>query len=198
MRGLIMVMLGFVVAAQAETAPGVVDACAVCHGPDGVSRWSDVPNISGLTEVVVANALYDFRGRARPCRQPSCAADGSCPGLDMCQIARPLTDGEMDVIARYYASQPFSMSVAEYDEAMAARGAEVHAQQCEECHSRGGSDPMDEASILRGQNLEYIRNAMADYRSGSRLGEEAMLVRLRELSTQDLEALSHFYASPLE
>jgi sulfide dehydrogenase cytochrome subunit len=183
MRGLIMVMLGFVVAAQAETAPGVVDACAVCHGPDGVSRWSDVPNISG---------------RARPCRQPSCAADGSCPGLDMCQIARPLTDGEMDVIARYYASQPFSMSVAEYDEAMAARGAEVHAQQCEECHSRGGSDPMDEASILRGQNMEYIRNAMADYRSGSRLGEEAMLVRLRELSAGDLEALSHFYASPLE
>lgn len=198
MRLFVLAMLGLVVAAQAETAPGIVDSCVVCHGPDGVSRWGDVPNISGLPEVVVANALYDFRGRARPCRQPSCAADGACPPIDMCQIARPLTDGQMDVIARYYAAQPFSISVAEVDEILAARGAEIHAQQCEDCHSKGGSDPMDEASILRGQNMEYLRNAMADYRSGDRLGEEAMLSRLRELSEQDIEALSHFYASPRE
>lgn len=198
MRWLTVALLGLMVVAQAETAPGIVDSCVVCHGPDGVSRWEDVPNISGLPEVVVANALYDFRGRARPCRQPSCAAEGACPPMDMCQIARPLTSAEMDVIARYYAAQPFSISVAEYDETLAARGAEIHARQCEDCHSKGGSDPMDEASILRGQNMEYLRNAMTDYRSGDRLGEEAMLIRLRELSEEDIEALSHFYASPAD
>ncbi|MGD8636706.1 MAG: hypothetical protein PVI48_09575 [Gammaproteobacteria bacterium] len=198
MRWLTLIMLGLVVAAQAETAPGIVDSCIACHGPDGVSRWGDVPNISGLPEVVIANALYDFRGSARPCRQPSCAAEGACPPTDMCQIARPLTGGEMDIIARYYAAQPFSSSVAEFDETLAARGAEIHSRKCEDCHSKGGSDPMDEASILRGQNMEYLRNAMADYRSGDRLGEEAMLIHLRELSEEDVEALSHFYASPRE
>ena len=198
MRLSLLLLLGMVVSAQAETAPGVVDACVTCHGPDGVSRWGDVPNISGLPEVVIANALYDFRGRARPCRQPSCGADGSCPPLDMCQIARPLTDAEMDIIARYYAAQPFSISVAEYDEVRAERGRQVHDQYCENCHTKGASDPMDEASILRGQNVDYIRNAMEDYRSGDRLGEEAMIVRLRELSREDIEALVHFYASPAD
>jgi len=198
MRVLVLLMLGVMAAAQAETAPGVVDQCTACHGPDGVSRWGDVPNISGLPEVVVANALYDFRGRARPCRRPDCGAEGTCPDLDMCAIARPLTDAEMDVIARYYSTQPFSVSIAEFDAALAVRGGEIHAEQCEECHSRGGSDPVDEASILRGQNLPYLLNAIADYRAGERIGEDAMLERLRALSDADVQALLNYYASPMD
>lgn len=197
MRAFVMLIFGLVAAAQAQSAPGVVDQCAVCHGPDGVSRWGDVPNISGLPEIVVANALYDFRGSTRPCRRPACSVEGTCPNLDMCVIAGPLTAAEMDVIARYYAAQPFSPSVAEFDSALAVKGAEIHAQACEECHSDGGSDPMDEASILRGQNLEYLMNAISDYRSGERLGEEAMLERLRALSDEDVAALVNFYASPM-
>ncbi len=197
MRVLVLLVLGIGVAAQAETAPGVVDQCAVCHGPDGISRWGEIPNISGLPEVVVANALYDFRGSTRPCRRPACVAEATCPDLDMCSIAKPLSDAEIDVIARYYATQPFSVSVAEFDMALAVQGADLHAAQCEECHSGGGSDPVDEASILRGQNIEYLRNAFSDYRSGDRLGEAAMLERLRSLSDDDVEALLNFYASPM-
>lgn len=196
MRVLVLLIVGLVAAAQAQTAPGVVDQCTGCHGPDGVSRWGDVPNISGLPEIVIVNALYDFRGSTRPCRRPGCSADGTCPDLDMCVIANPLSGAEMDIIARYYAAQPFSPSAEEFDQALAARGSELHAEGCEECHSKGGSDPVDEASILRGQNSEYLMNAMSDYRSGERLGEEAMLQRLRALSDQDIEALVHFYGSP--
>lgn len=198
MRLLLLAVLTIAVSVRAETAPGIVDSCVACHGPDGVSRWADVPNISGLPEVVVANALYDFRGHARPCRKPACAMEDACPSLDMCEIAKPLSDAEMDVIARYYAAQPFSPSVADYDPQLAALGAQIHARDCESCHSKGGSDPTDEASILRGQNAEYIRNAVEDYRTGQRLGEEAMLVHLRQLSNEDVDALVHFYASPVE
>lgn len=197
MRVLLLLVMGAAMVAQAETPPGVVGQCTPCHGPDGVSRWGDVPNISGLPEVVIANALYDFRGSARPCRQPACSAEGACPSLDMCLIARPLTDAQMDVISRYFAAMPFSPSVAEFDPDLAARGAEIHAAKCDGCHSFGGSDPLDEASILRGQNQEYLANAIADYRSGARLGEEMMLRRLRALSDEDVVALLNFYASPM-
>jgi sulfide dehydrogenase cytochrome subunit len=197
MRILVLLILGIVGAAQAQTATGVVDQCAACHGPDGVSRWGDIPNISGLPEVVIANAMYDFRGSTRPCRSAACSEQGMCPALDMCQIAKPLSDAEMDVIAGHYSAQPFSISVTEFDPALAMRGAGVHAEHCEECHSRGGSDPVDEASILRGQNTEYLMNALADYRSGDRLGEQAMLERVRALSDEDVSALLNFYASPM-
>ena len=197
MRILMLLLFGLAVISQAESTPGIAEQCEDCHGPDGVSRWGDVPNISGLPEIVIANALYDFRGRMRPCRAPSCADDGECPPIDMCDISRPLSDGEMDIIARYYAAQPFSGSVAEYDKEKAGVGAAIHEQHCEICHTAGGSDPMDEASILRGQNMEYLRNAMEDYRSGTRLGEDAMLRRFRKLDDTELDALVHFYASPM-
>ena len=198
MRVLILLVLGLTVIAHAENAPGVIQQCASCHGPDGVSRWGDVPNISGLPEIVIANALYDFRGHARPCRNPACGKEGTCPDMSMCQIAAPLTDGEMDVIARYYAAKPFSPSVAEYDPEKAALGAQIHDDYCEICHTGGGTDPEDEASILRGQNTEYISNAMSDYRSGVRLGEDAMLRKINKLSPEAVEALIHFYASPTD
>ena len=150
MRTLALLVIGLGLMAQAEAGTDLVESCAVCHGPDGV----------------IANALYDYRGHSRPCRKGACAADGSCPDVDMCELARPLTDGEMDILARYYSARPFSPSVADYDESKAAAGSGIHQQYCETCHSGGGSNPQDEASILRGQNMEYVRNALRDYRSG--------------------------------
>ena len=199
MRILGLLVMGMVIMAQTAAGTDLVKSCAVCHGPDGVSRWSDVPNIAGLPEVVIANALYDFRGHSRPCRKAACAADGACPDDDMCEVAKPLSDGEMDVIARYYSARPFSPSVADYDVAKASIGAGIHEQRCEVCHSGGGSDPKDEASILRGQNMDYIRNALSDYRSGDRLGEEAMLKHLnvKALDDDQVDALVNFYASPM-
>ncbi|UCC14410.1 MAG: c-type cytochrome [Gammaproteobacteria bacterium] len=197
MRTLALLVIGLGLMAQAEAGTDLVESCAVCHGPDGVSRWSDVPNIAGLPEIVIANALYDYRGHSRPCRKGACAADGSCPNVDMCELARPLTDGEMDILARYYSARPFSPSVADYDESKAAAGSGIHQQYCETCHSGGGSNPQDEASILRGQNMQYIRNALGDYRSGARLGEEEMLRHLKALDDDEIDALAHFYASPM-
>jgi len=57
---------------------------------------------------------------------------------------------------------------------------------------------VDEASILRGQNIPYLLHAIADYRSGERIGEDAMLERLRALSDADVQALLNYYASPMD
>jgi sulfide dehydrogenase cytochrome subunit len=173
--------------------------CEVCHGPDGVSRWSDIPNISGLPEVVVANALYDFRGRARPCRVGECGPQETCPDASMCYVSHELDDGEIDRYATYYSSQPFSPSApdTELDPEVVAAGREVHDRLCEACHTQGGSSPLDQASILRGQNTAYLRNAMADFREGRRVQEAAMAEAMAVLSDGETEALLQFYASPM-
>ena len=172
--------------------------CEACHGPDGVSRWPDIPNISGLPDVVVANALYDFRGRARPCRVGECGPKESCPDASMCYVSHELDDGQIERYATFYSSQPFSPSVpdAALDPELVTAGSELHARRCEECHSQGGSSPLDQASILRGQNMAYLRNAMADFREGRRVQEAAMAEAVATLSDSDVEALLQFYASP--
>ena len=198
MRKVILIMMLLATGAVAEDSNGIVGQCTACHGIDGVSRWGDIPNISGLPEIVIANALFDFRGNQRPCRKPSCATAGDCPNVDMCQLSAPLTVGAMDTLARIYSERPFSPSADEFDPDLAARGKEIHDAYCEQCHTHGGSDPLDEASILRGQNMEYTRNAIADFRAGRRFGEEAMMLKMPEIDDEEAEALVQFYASPAE
>lgn len=197
MRIVCLLLLFAVTGVGASDLGSLAKQCAACHGVDGISRWPDVPNIAGLPEVVVANALYDYRGHARPCRKSVCSEDGACPDQSMCDIAETMTDAQMDTLARFYAARPFGVAANEYDPRLAEQGRAVHEQRCEGCHTQGGSDPEDEASILRGQNRAYIANAMNDYRSGKRLGEAAMLKRLNALTEQEVVALVEFYASPM-
>jgi sulfide dehydrogenase cytochrome subunit len=198
MRNVILLSLFLASMSVADDTAGISEQCAVCHGVDGVSRWADVPNIAGLPDVVIANALYDFRGHERPCRKPSCATSGECPNLDMCQISEPLSDGAMDTLARKYSERPFSPSIADYDPQLAAAGRIIHEAHCERCHTKGGGEPLDEASILRGQNMTYMRNAITDFREKQRIGEQPMLERMQKLDDSEAEALVHFYASPAD
>ena len=198
--GLLLVIASAAYAAETETdiESSVQQFCVSCHGPDGVSRWADVPNISGLPEVVIANALYDYRGHTRPCRTSSCAADDACPSATMCDIADKMSDELIALYAAYYAARPFAAAANEFDPAMAAKGRELHMERCESCHSRGGSDPADEASILRGQNKAYIANAMADYVHGRRMPEDGMMQVKKDLDEDQVAALVEFYASPAD
>jgi len=195
---LLLLVAGSPALAAPDTVVSVQQLCASCHGPDGVSRWADVPNIAGLPEVVIANALYDYRGHARPCRKPDCVAEGGCPDLSMCGIAEDMSDGMMDNYAVYYSSRAFGPAANDFDQGMAELGQQIHQDKCEICHTGGGTDPEDEASILRGQNKTYITNAMGDYRNGDRLGEDAMIQAIKALSDEQTAALIEFYASPTE
>ena len=57
--------------AAAADIDRLTESCQVCHGPDGVSRWPDIPNISGLPEIVIANALYPATDNDEPGDDPS-------------------------------------------------------------------------------------------------------------------------------
>jgi sulfide dehydrogenase cytochrome subunit len=56
-------------------------------------------------------------------------------------------------------------------------------------------DPEDEAGILGGQQMGYLRNAFAEYAAESRDQPEKMKEAIDGLSADDIEALLNFYAS---
>ncbi|MDH4125276.1 MAG: c-type cytochrome [Gammaproteobacteria bacterium] len=192
----ICVAMFFGSAAIAEELDVVTENCNSCHGDNGVSQWSDVPTIAGIDAFVHAEALYTYRDEARPCAESKYRqGDTDRPPTRMCDIASELSDDAIEALAEHYAALPFRAARQDFDAALAAVGKEIHDRDCARCHSDGGSNPDDEAGILAGQWMDYLRLAFAEYASGDREQLEKMQEKMAPLSAADVEALLHYYAS---
>jgi len=66
-------------------------ACAVCHGPNGISVTPDAPNLAGQPALYVAAQLRAYRSGARKHEV-------------MAVMAKPLTDDDIQQLAAWYAS----------------------------------------------------------------------------------------------
>jgi sulfide dehydrogenase cytochrome subunit len=181
---------------NAEDVQALMDQCNDCHGDQGISQWSDVPTVAGLAEFVHADALYIYRDEERPCTDSKYRqGDTSRAETNMCAVAADLSDDQIDALAAAYAELPYVSAKQEFDAAKAAAGKAIHDKSCDRCHSKAGMDPEDEAGMLGGQQMGYLRNAFTEYAAESRYQPEKMKVAMDTLSTNDVEALLHFYAS---
>lgn len=173
-----------------------IESCDGCHGSDGVSQWTDMPTIAGIDPFVHSDALYVYRDEARPCAMSDYrAGDTSRSATDMCQVAKALSDDEIEALAEHYAGLPFVPAKQEFDAALAATGEGVHSRECSRCHSDGGSNADDEASILAGQWMGYMKTTFDEYASGAREQPDKMKEKMDALSADDVKALLHYYAS---
>lgn len=87
-------LLVLAAAAQADVAAGkakAAAACAMCHGPQGLSMQPGVPHLAGQQELYLVEQLKHFR-------------NGKRPSEVMGVIARPLSNAEIDNLAAWYAS----------------------------------------------------------------------------------------------
>lgn len=186
--GVICVVLLFASAgpafAQDADISTVVPLCQGCHGPDGHSILPTAPIIAGIDAGIIADAIYAFQD-----------GDYPCPASPMCAVVANVSPEQAEALGRYFASKRFEPARQTFDQAKAARGAAIHAAQCEQCHSKGGSDPLDQTSILAGQWLPYLKTVLADYAAGKREALEPMRIRLEAMSPEDLDALANYYAS---
>jgi sulfide dehydrogenase cytochrome subunit len=186
----------FASASMAGDLEAIVENCNGCHGDNGVSQWTDVPTIAGIPEFVHADALYIFRDEARPCTETQYKqGDTSKPATTMCAVTADLDDDTIDEVAAHYAGQPFVPAKQDFDAALAEAGKAVHDAECDRCHSEGGSNPEDEASILSGQQIGYLMDTFAEYRAGEREQPQKMEEKVSALSDDDVKALVHYYAS---
>jgi sulfide dehydrogenase cytochrome subunit len=190
---------GLVVAVALLLAPlGATAAqeCADCHGKDGASTESDVPSIGGVSEQYLIDSMAAYRDSKRPCAESAWrGGDKKRPKTDMCKIAGKLSAEETAKIAKELAAKPFVRAKQPFDAAKAATGKKVHDTACEKCHSEGGSLAEDEAGILAGQWLPYMKETFAQYAKGARPQPEKMKVKFNALKPEEQEALLHYYAS---
>jgi len=155
-----------------------------------------MPTIAGISEFVLSDAMFYYRDGERPCAESEYRqGDTSKPATDMCKVAQALSDEDIDAVAAHYAALPFKPAAQEFDAELAAAGEAIHEQKCDACHSNGGRDPLDDASILGGQLKCYLGTQFDDYAAGERSQPAKMEVRINELSPDDVAALLSYYAS---
>ena len=187
--------LGIPALASADV-DALMENCNGCHGDDGVSQWSDVPTIAGIAEFVHVDALFIYQDEARPCAESEYRqGDTSRAATSMCAIAAELSEDDIDALAAAYAELPYVKATQDFDAEKAAAGQALHDKHCDKCHSEAGTNPEDEASMLGGQRMGYLRNMFAQYADGSREQPGKMKEKLDMLSADDVEALVHYYGS---
>ncbi len=198
MKAALPALVAFALASTAMAADldATIEMCNDCHGDDGVSQWDDMPTIAGIDAFVGSEAMYVYQDEARPCAMSDFRqGDTSRPATNMCDVAAELDDDAIEALAEHYAALPFVPARQEFDAAKAAAGEAIHEDKCSRCHSDGGSNPEDEASILAGQWMGYLRTTFAEYASGDREQMDKMKDVMDPLSAEDTEALIHYYAS---
>ena len=186
----------FVSASAAADVESIMQGCNDCHGDNGVSQWNEVPTIAGIDAFGHADALFFFRDEERPCSESEYRqGDTSRAATTMCAVTADLSDDDIEALGDAYAELPFVAATQEFDAALAATGAAIHEAECDRCHSEGGSNVEDEASILSGQWVGYLEATFAEYASGARSQDKKMKEKMDALSTEDVKALIHYYAS---
>lgn len=193
--GITAVLLSAALAANADLDATIKD-CNECHGDNGISQWDDMPTISGMDAFTHSDALYAYREQERACGESAYRlGDTDRAPKTMCATVENLSDDDIEAIAEHYAALPFVPATQEFDVALAETGAALHKQECDRCHSEGGSNAADEAGIIAGQWMGYLRVAFAQYAAGERPQDKKMKEKMDPLSAADVEALLHYYAS---
>jgi cytochrome c553 len=80
-----------VMAADIDAGKTKSAACAVCHGPQGLSTLPNAPNLAGQPEIYLAEQLKNYRSGKRTHEV-------------MSVIAKSLSDAEIDNLSSWYAS----------------------------------------------------------------------------------------------
>ena len=183
-------------AANAGDVDALMKGCNDCHGPGGVSQASDVPSLAGFPEFVQSDALYLYRDEERPCTESKYRhGDTARPATSMCAVAAELSDDDIDAVAAAYAELPYVKAKQEFDATLAAAGEALHNEHCDKCHSEAGTNADDEAGMMGGQPMDYLRSSFKAFAADTRSQPKKMKEKFDLLSEADLEALTNYYGS---
>lgn len=191
-------LFGLAVASGASAADvnKLAEGCASCHGKDGVNAESDVPNIGGFSAKYFAITMEHYKKKERPCVETKVrSGDKKGTTSDMCQVVKDLSDDDIKQVAEYFAGKKFVRTAQKFDAALAAKGKSVHDKSCEKCHSEAASKADDDAGILAGQKMHYLKEQTEFFLAGKRPMHKKMKPKLEALSKDEVEAVINYYGS---
>jgi len=192
MRGLCAISLAAVVvwltgiAVAAQNVPAEMreklDACAACHGENGVSPNQDVPSLAAQPDIFTQWQLVYMR-------------DGTRKVEAMEEVVKNMTDSDIRFYGSYFASLP--PPVPEHSRPAEAESAEVinlmKPRRCANCHDEAMAGK-GEMPRLAGQREDYLVKALRDYRSNARRGrgQAVMVEMVSTLTDNDIKLLANY------
>ncbi|WP_373054383.1 c-type cytochrome [Thioalkalivibrio sp.] len=154
--------------------------CAGCHGFNGHSVGPATPSLAGFPKEYFVETMMAYK-------------EGERYATIMDRVARGYTREQFEAMADFFAEQPYLPAKQDFDPELAARGAEIHDQHCNNCHSEGGTYPEFDTAPIAGQWMPYLRDTFVDFREHGRYQPRGMERRL--MSVEELDALVHYYGS---
>ncbi len=154
-----------------QAGSAISGPCSGCHGADGVSHDSSIPNLAGQDEQYLAKAIRVHQ------------AAGTRWSMEYQVVG--LSDQDARNLAAYFAAQ--TPQAAEKTPA----SVEAIATQCDRCHD-SDNGPVT-APRIKGQDRAYLAIALRAYRDGRREGS-AMHNMSSAYSNVAIDRVATFYA----
>jgi len=162
-------------------APPGLDACARCHGADGIATDPATPHLAGLDATYLSRQFAAF-------------AEGRRRQDDMSTLAGDIDTERLAPLVRWYAGRPpFPAGDAPrpgagqtlYDEGRT----QTVTPACVTCHQPDG---VGNARFprLAGQKKAYLVAQLEAFKAGRRATDPAMTETARSLNASDIRALS--------
>jgi cytochrome c553 len=158
-------------------------ACAGCHGANGISTTTGIPDLAGQRPVYLYMALRAYQSGARI-------------NAAMNTSVKFTSDAALVKVAAYYANldppQPAAGAAPTFLDPVLA-GKTAAAAACAGCHGEAGVTTTPGFPSLVALTPQYLTTAMKAYRSGQRQND-TMKSMLAAIGDADIDHIALFYA----
>lgn len=164
---------------QGEDLESVIASCDSCHRPG----FLDMPLIAGQPESYLRTVMQHQR-------------DGVRSTQVMADLLKNFSDQKIAALARHYAGSRWVSTQERTNAAWVKAGAALHQSGCAGCHGPEGRRAEGMTPRLAGQPAAFIESMLNDYKNPRiRQPSQVMRTAVAALSTDDMRALAHYYAS---
>jgi cytochrome c553 len=182
LRGLAFFLAIIPFTANAQSIAEKAQACAECHGDNGVPPYKSFPVIWGQHQGYLYLQLRDFKSGARKSNV-------------MGPVVLDMSRDDMLAIALYFSQKPWpDLRQPRAGAAIAGRAAQTNTSVgCTGCHQDGykgeGTQPR-----LAGQGADYLLQSMLDFRTRVRGNNPGMTDLMNATSEDDLRTMATYLA----
>lgn len=171
----------------------LIKDCEDCHGKNGNSTLDASPSIAGMSAVYFKETMTGYTKKTRPAKKLKDKKK------TMTDVVKKLSDADKVALANHYAKQKFVAFKQDFDAGKAKAGKKLHKKYCGKCHTKDATSAEDDAGILAGQPMGYLKYSMGNYASGKREMGKKMAKKFKKMYKKEgdagLDKLAHFYAS---